>query len=484
MSHMQSHPASAQLTRLLGVLLACLGLASCANVPVVDETLGAVKSPAEIQFVGARGPLSKRQSQAVLARLAAQAPDAGVLERHMAVEQAVAESPLFAGNQVRILRDGVQTFPAMFAAIHGAEQYLYLEYYIFEDVSCNGERLGDLLVAKSHEGVHIDLIYDGIGSIGTPSDFFVRLQSAGVRVVQFNPPNPLHSGGHFSLNERDHRKMLIADGRVVIVGGVNLSSTYQSAPGLSQVNTGDLTQPGGPDRTGNNRQDVWHDTDLEISGPVVIELERLFEEHWREQGGPPIEAHVDSPPTTPAEASEVVRIVGSAPKRLKTRYYVTVLSAIRNAESSIWITAAYFAPTHREKEDLIHAARVGIDVRLLLPSHSDSSPALQVQHSHYGELLRAGVKIYERDDGILHSKTMVVDGVWSITGSSNFDYRSVLFNDEVDAVVLGRQTGERLAALFQSDLQDAKPIDLQTWNQRSTLTKLREQFWRLWEKLL
>src|SRR5437868_2240045 len=212
------------------VLLGCLVLASCAHVPVFDETLSGTHSPAEIEIMGARGALSKKQSKAVLSRLAAQAPDAGALERHLAVEQAVAESPLFAGNQVSILRDGEQTFPAMFAAIHGARRYLYLEYYIFVDVSCNGEQLSDLLIAKAQEGVRIRIIYDGIGSIDTPADFFTRLQSAGIQVVQFNPPNPLHAFGHFSLNDRDHRKMLIADGTVVIVGGVNLSSTYQSAP--------------------------------------------------------------------------------------------------------------------------------------------------------------------------------------------------------------------------------------------------------------
>src|SRR5262249_22232269 len=156
-----------------------------------------------------------------LNRLAAQAPDAGALERHLALEQAVAESPLFAGNQVKILRDGAQTFPAMFAAIHAAQHYLYLEYYIFENVTCNGEQLGDLLISKAQSGVKVSLIYDGIGSIDTPSEFFTHLQEAGVQVVQFNPPNPLHSGGHFSLNDRDHRKMLVADGEVVIVGGVN-----------------------------------------------------------------------------------------------------------------------------------------------------------------------------------------------------------------------------------------------------------------------
>lgn len=449
-------------------LLGCLALAACANVPVFDERLADTHSQSEIEIMGARGPLSKKQSKAVMARLAAQAPDAGALERHLAVEQAVAESPLFAGNQVKILRDGAQTFPAMFAAIHGAKRYLFLEYYIFEDVSCNGEQLSDVLIGKAQEGVRIQLIYDGIGSISTDTEFFARLQAAGIQVVQFNPPNPLHAGGHFSLNDRDHRKMLIADGTQVIVGGVNLSSTYQSAPGSSTV---------------TSAQDVWHDTDLQISGPVVGQLEKLFQEHWREQGGPPMSTGDDSPPPN-ADGSEVIRIIGSAPRRLKSRYYVTVLSAIRNSEKNIWMTAAYFAPTHREKEDLIHAARRGVDVRLLLPSRSDSSPALHVQHSHYEALLRSGVKIYERNDGILHSKTMVVDGVWSITGSSNFDYRSVLFNDEVDAVVIGKDTGEQLSTLFEGDLQHAQAIDLESWRKRSIFTKIREQFWRLWEKLL
>ncbi|MBS0419020.1 MAG: cardiolipin synthase B [Proteobacteria bacterium] len=449
------------------VLIGCFMLVGCVEAPVFDEKLVSTHSASEIEIMGARGPLSKKQSKAVLSRLAAQAPDAGALERHLAVEQAVAESPLYAGNTVRILRDGEQTFPAMFAAIHGAKHYLYLEYYIFEDVSCNGEQLADVLLAKAREGVQIQIIYDGIGSLATPQDFFAKLQSGGIQVVQFNPPNPLRSGGHFSLNDRDHRKMLIADGSIVIVGGVNLSSTYQSAPGASVI---------------ANPQDVWHDTDLEISGPVVVQLEKLFHEHWREQGGPATTAADAAAPT--ADGSEVVRIIGSAPRRLKSRYYVTVLSAIRNAEKNIWMTQAYFAPTHREKEDLIRAARRGVDVRLLLPSHSDSSPAIHVQHSHYEALLRSGVKVYERNDGILHSKTMVVDGVWSMTGSSNFDYRSVLFNDEVDAIVLGKNTGEQLAELFESDLQHAQAIDLQSWRRRSILTKMREQFWRLWEKLL
>ena len=456
-------------------LAAALALGACAHVPVIDEAdLINASTGSQIKVYGARGPLSARQSRTVLSRLAAQAPDAGALERHLAVEQVVAESPLFTGNQVSILRDGAETFPAMFAAIRGAAHYVYLEYYIFEDVSCDGQALSDLLIEKARAGVRVRVIYDGIGSITTDSSFLDKLQDAGVQVVEFNPLNPLKH--HSSFNSRDHRKLLIADGALVILGGVNLSSAYQSAPAAKASQAASSDQDQKP-------REVWHDIDVEIRGPVVPELEKLFRDHWREQVGEPLEADVDADPSA-AQGDEVVRILGSSPVRLKSRYYVTVISAIRNAESSIWIMGAYFVPTHQEQEGLLAAARRGVDVRLLLPTRSDSGPALAVQHSHYAELLRGGVKIYERNDGILHSKTMVIDQVWSIVGSSNFDQRSVLFNDEVDAVVLGKETGARLADDFTSDLQHAQAIDPEQWRHRSMLERLRENFWRLWEQLL
>jgi len=450
----------------------CLALAACATVPEVDEAdLVKASAGSQIKVFGARGPLSAKQSKAVLGRLAAEAPDATALERHLALEQVVAESPLFVGNQVHVLRDGAETFPAMFAAIRAAKRYVYLEYYIFEDVSCDGEMLSDLLVQQSQSGVHIRVIYDGVGSIGTDSAFFEKLRAAGVEVIEFNPLNPWKH--HYGFNSRDHRKLLVADGTVAILGGVNLSSTYQSAPSGSTAKT-----------AARDNKDIWHDTDIEITGPVVPALEMLFREHWNEQTGVDLQADTDPEPAAQSAGDEVVRILGSSPSKLKRRYYVTAISAIRNAESSIWITSAYFVPTHQEKVGLMAAARRGVDVRLLLPSRSDSGPALAVQHAHYEDLLRAGVKIYERDDGILHSKTMVIDQVWSIVGSSNFDHRSVLFNDELDAVVLGKATGEKLADDFKADLQHAQAIDAEQWRHRSTIEHLRESFWKLWETLL
>jgi cardiolipin synthase len=467
--------------RLAGTA-ALFALGGCAHIPSVPEPL-TVDSAAEIQVLGAGGALSRRATAAVLGRLTAQAPDSSALQRHLAIEQTVSGSPLYTGNRVTVLRDGPETFAATFAAIHGAQHYIYLEYYIFEDVSFKGEHLADLLIARRRQGLQINVIYDGIGSLDTPGELFDRLRTAGIQVRQFNPI----SSSPFSINDRDHRKILIADGQAAIIGGVNLSVDYESGSGGgsggSAPQAGQLPTPALAPAAGPQAHERWHDLDLQIEGPAVRELKQLFEQHWLGQGGVAAELTADVQALA-ARGDEVVRVIGSEGGRLTARYYATLISAIRSAASQIWVTAAYFVPTHQEKRALERAARRGVDVRLLLPSHSDSAPALAAQQSHYADLLEAGVKIYERADGILHSKTVVVDGVWSIVGSSNFDHRSVLFNDEVDAVVISAATGAQLQQYFQRDLEHATGIDLARWKQRPLAHKLREHFWRLWEQLL
>ncbi|HEY3731662.1 MAG TPA: phospholipase D-like domain-containing protein [Steroidobacteraceae bacterium] len=455
--------------------LLATGVAGCAHIPQVPEPV-ATSTAAEIQVQGARGALSPRSTAAVLKRLAAQAPDTGALQRHLVIEQSIAGSPLYTGNHITVLRDGPATFAATFGAMRQARHYLYLEYYIFEEVSCDGEQLSDLLIARHQQGVQIDVMYDGIGSMSTPAALFERLRSAGIRVREFNPirSSPL------SINDRDHRKILIADGQQALIGGVNLSRDYErgsgSGPSDSDADESRAAKPAAA-------QEPWHDVDLQIDGPAVSELKHLFEQHWLSQGGEREELAADDG-TPGARGDEVVRILGSIGGQLTPHYYATLISAIRSAATHVWVTASYFVPTHQEHRALKRAARAGVDVRLLLPSHSDSAPALAAQQSHYADLLASGVKIYERDDGILHSKTVVVDGVWSIVGSSNFDHRSVLFNDEVDAVVISGTTGTQLEQYFQQDLQHATAIDREQWQHRAFTRKLRERFWRLWEQWL
>ena len=462
--------------RILSLAAVFVALCSCAQLPTVDERqlLQEASGTSAIRVHGVHGPLSHRQARRVLARVSAQEPDADAFDRQLAIEQLIAESPLYAGNGVRVLQDGGQTFPAMFAAMEGARQFLYLEYYTLQDVQSAGRKLSDVLAAKARAGVRVRVIYDAVGSLGTPATFFAGLRAAGVQLVQYNPINPLKEP--LSLNERDHRKILIADDKVAIVGGVNLSTTYESGPPLAHVFGGNKQPPP------NSAHPVWHDVDLEIRGPVVPDLAQLFSQHWHEQKGPPL------PPEAaykgPAQGKEIVRVIGSSPARLATRYYVSVLTAIRSAQSSIWMTAAYFVPTRQELRALRGAARRGVDVRILLPSHSDVGATLAVQRSYYPRLLAAGIKVYERSDGIVHSKSMVVDGVWSLVGSSNFDQRSILFNDEVDVVVLGKATADQLRKTILTDIGHSRLIDWQAVRQQGTLQRMKAWFWRLWQRLL
>ncbi|HEY1877519.1 MAG TPA: phospholipase D-like domain-containing protein, partial [Rhizomicrobium sp.] len=339
--------------RKLIVAAVCLLLAGCAAVPKVNDT----PSPELPHIVGARGPLTAQQSRALLDRIAPEPGDAGILKRHTAIEEAVAETPLVAGNATRILIDGHETFAAMFDAIREAKNSINLEYYILEDVESDAVRLSDLLISKCQQGVAVNVIYDSFGSSATPPDFFHRLRDAGVQIVDYNPLNPV------TFNFRDHRKILVVDGRKAIVGGINLSTSYQTLAGS-----------GG---TGGKAAPYWRDTDLEIEGPVVAQLQTLFFEHWDQQKGPALDRAQYSPASAPL-GREVVRIVGSTPDKDVPHFYVTQLSAIRNAEKNVWLSTAYFVPTDQEEQDLIAAARRGIDVRLLLPSDSDSKMALAV----------------------------------------------------------------------------------------------------------
>jgi cardiolipin synthase A/B len=483
---------------LIGVALIVL-LNGCAHIPEVPENVS-TGAAAELSVQDTRGRLSQRETTALLKRLAAQTPDANSLQRHLMIEQAVSGRPLYTGNRVTPLRDGPDAFAATFAAIHQAQHYIYLEYYILEDVQWNGEQLSDLLISRAQQGVQIDVMYDTLGSLSTPSDFFDRLRTAGIRVRNFNAFSAFSP--YSSLNSRDHRKILVADGQLSIIGGVNLSTDYQSLSGGSGPRSGGGSSgsiprdsehagsaPGSsnspPPRAHGTPPEPWHDTDLQIEGPAVRELVRLFALHWQSQGGTDAElVAIPSTEQMQPRGDEVVRIVGSEHGRLVPRYYATLLAGIRSASSQVWVTAAYFVPTRQERQALARAARRGVDVRLLLPSHSDSPPALAVQQSYYGGLLHAGVKIFERQDGILHSKTIVTDSVWSIVGSSNFDHRSVLFNDEVDAVVIGRQTGEQLEQYFRDGQDHAQQVDAATWHERPFKRKLRERWWRLWEQWL
>jgi cardiolipin synthase len=465
-------------------------LAGCGTLPTINPDM-ALHSSKSIKMEGARGPLSNQQSKAILAKLQNGADDTNIFDRHLAIEQDVGDSPLMVGNKVELLVDGPATYESMFAAIAQATDTIDMETFILEPDDI-GQRFVDALLQKQLEGVQVNLIYDSVGSLNTPKSFFQPLVDAGAHVVEYNPINPLNTRKGWELNERDHRKLLVIDGKIAYVGGINISSVYSSgsfgsafASSSSNKRRKESLEDHAEDGKQTKKSDglAWRDTHLRMEGPVVGEFQKLFMTSWEKQKGEPLENH-DYFPASVTAGRDVVRAIGSTPDDPFSLMYVTLISAINSAESQIYITNAYFVPDKQMLAALKEAAGRGVDVRLLLPSRTDSNLVFYASHSYYDELLEAGVKIYERQDALLHAKTAMIDGVWSTVGSSNMDWRSFLNNQEINAVILGQDFADRMQALYEKDLEDSKQITLSEWEHRSLLMRLKETGARLWARFL
>lgn len=472
-----NHPARPR-HGLAFCLIGLIALAGCSSLPTIVPDLARHPGP-PVQLEGARGPLSAARSKAILARLESRGQDTDIFARHLALEEAIVGSPLTAGNEVRLLQDGPATYRAMYAAILAARDHINMETYILDDDEV-GQRFAQALIAKQQEGVQVNLIRDSVGTLDTPTAFFQQLSDSGIQVLEFNPVNPLDIRKEWVLNQRDHRKLLIVDGRTAFLGGINISSVYSGG----SFRTGSRSKPRGKPQSepegGSEASLAWRDTDLRLEGPVVAEFQKLFLSTWESQKGAPLAAKNYFPPSEIA-GRQVVRAIGSSPDESFSLIYATLLSAIGSAETSVHLTNAYFAPDPQLLDALEAAAGRGVDVTLILPGRTDSWLVFQAGHGYYDRLLRAGVKIYERRGVILHSKTALIDGVWATVGSTNLDWRSFLHNQEVNAVVLGSEFGKQLQAMFAKDLAASDAITLEQWRSRPLNQRFKEWFARIWE---
>jgi len=446
------------------------GLAGCSSLPTIVPDLARRPGP-PVQLEGARGELSATHSKSILDRLENRSPDTGIFDHHLAREEAIVGSPLTAGNQVRLLQDGPATYQAMYAAIMAARDHINMETYILDDDEV-GQRFAEALIAKQAEGVQVNLIRDSVGTLGTPEPFFQQLTDSGVQVLEFNPINPLLTPKEWALNQRDHRKLLIVDGHTAFLGGINISSVYSGG----SFRYGSRAKPD----AGADPDLAWRDTDLQLQGPVVAEFQKLFLATWEKQKGEPLSGKNYFPPPEHV-GPHVVRAIGSSPDDPFSLIYATLLSAISSAEVSVNITNAYFAPDPQLLDALEAAARRGVDVTLILPSQTDSWLVFHAGRNYYDRLLRAGVKIHERQGVILHSKTALIDGVWATVGSTNLDWRSFLHNYELNAVVLGPDFGKQVQAMFDKDLAASETITLEQWQRRPLNLRVKEWFARVWE---
>ncbi len=425
---------------------------------------------------GQHGPLSATRSRQILDALKGSNPQANQLDRHLALEQAISDSPLTAGNRVVLLEDGPATYRAMLAAIASAADHINMESYIFEDDEA-GKQFSDALLAQQARGVQVNIVYDSVGTLGTKPEFFSRLRDGGIKLLEFNPVNPLAAKVGWDVNQRDHRKLLIVDGRTAFLGGINISGVYSGGSFSRGSGSRSAVKPGAK---AGKAPPPWRDTDLQIDGPVVAEFQKLFIDTWTKQKGEPL-AERNYYPALTAQGSEVIHAIGSSPDDEYSLIYATLISAIDNAETEVLLTNAYFVPDPQLRASLKAAVARGVDVKIILPGSTDSALVFHAGRSYYDELMEAGVKLFERRDVMLHSKTALIDRVWSTVGSTNLDWRSFLHNQELNAVVLGEAFGNQMRAAFEADLKRAEPITLREWRRRTLDLRAKEAFARMWQ---
>jgi cardiolipin synthase A/B len=450
----------------LPVVLLAAGCAIAPPSPAPPPPHSATVAPATAPRVhGVSGALPPARARRVLSRLEQQS-ETDLLARHLRATAHLVDAPLRVGNSVELLIDGPATHRAMFDAIEAANDHVNLETYILEGDPV-GQRLADLLLRKREQGVTVNVIYDSVGSRTTPREYFDRLRHAGVQVCEYNPVNPFRAKRGWRLNNRDHRKILVVDGRVAFTGGINISSVYSS---------GSFSRR----KRKPPAEDGWRDTHVEARGPVVQDLQGLFLEAWRAQCGRLAEAAY-FPELKPA-GDKVMRVIAGDPG--ESEVYAALLSALERAERSIYLTIGYFVPDPRTLAALKQAAARGVDVRLALAGVSDFWAPLHAGRSHYSDLLASGVRIYERYDALLHAKTGVVDSVWSTVGSTNVDWRSFVHNAEANVEVLDAAFAQRMEDLFWMDIEHSIEITAEDWGGRSAGARLKEWFARQWEYLL
>jgi cardiolipin synthase len=395
------------------------------------------------------------------------------LRRHARVVMRALRHRLIAGNQVDLLIDGPATYAAMFEAIGAARDHINLESYIVE-ADGPGAELAERLLAKCREGVKVNLLFDGFGSITTNPAYFEALRAGGVQVCEYNPLRSWRNVLSRAVHLRDHRKLLVVDGRVAFLGGINISGVYSSGSSAQHAPKRREAAPSTP---------PWRDTHVRIAGPLVAELQKLFVAHWNRHAECAIQPAHYLPPLVP-EGHHRAAVASCEAGRRRNPIYRALLKAIDAAQERVYLTTAYFVPTRRLLHTLAAAARRGVDVRIVLPSQSDAWAPLHAGRSHYGRLLQAGVRVYERQGALLHAKTTVIDGVWATVGSANLDWRSFVHNAEANAIVLDADFGAEMEAVFLRDVAASREVTLQEWRQRGWLRRMQEALARRFEFLL
>lgn len=368
-------------------------------------------------------------------------------------------SPLTIRNEVETLINGNIKFKRLFADLKQAKHHIHLEYYIIKDDGIGTELL-DIICEKAKQGVEVKMSYDDVGS-KLSSTMKHQLDECGVEHYPFMPV--VFSSFTGKSNYRNHRKIVVIDGEIGYVGGINISDNY--------VNT-------------EESKLFWRDTHLRIYGEAVKVLQFHFLTTWDFVTNETIKIKEEYFPKTECKKDVAIQIAASGPDTDWANIMEAILTAINNAENYIYITTPYFIPNDQVITALQIASKIGVDVRLIIPKDSDSWVAENATNSFLEPLLETNVKIYRYCNGFVHAKTMVVDDVFSTIGTCNLDNRSFNINFEINALIYDIEESKLLKAQFLEDIEDCEAMDLETWKKRPKFDKLVESFSRLWAPLL
>jgi cardiolipin synthase A/B len=450
------------------ILWLLLTAAACSTLPDVRSFIGdPTLSTMPLTILGPDGTLSRDEIDSVLKRLRLETNPKDIIDGNLTTMAAAGARPLVVGNRASLLVDGDETFDAMLDSIAQAKDHVNFETYIIEDDDV-GRRFSDLLLKKRAEGIEVNLIYDSFGCRGTPRSFFDRLKNGGVNVVEYNPATWILSFRNGdTLFRRTHRKMLVVDGVKAFVGGINIGNAYMRGRRHRKG------QPSVP-------TEYWRDTHVVIEGPAASEFQRLFMDTWTDQHGPLL-SKGNYFRNAEGRGDQMVQAVSSQPGYMNRTTYIMYVSAIAHARHSIHLTHSYFAPDTQLLQALKDAASRGVDVRIILPKYTDHFSVREAARWHYSDLLKSGVRIFERRETVLHAKTAVIDGVWSTVGSTNLELWSFVTIDEVNAVILGRQFADEMESLFEDDLDESEEILWENWRQRPLLDRTKQLFFSLFD---
>jgi len=369
------------------------------------------------------------------------------------------EAAGYAFNKIDLLPDGESTFNAVFKAIRDAKDHIHIEFFIFDDDKISNQ-LRELLIKKAKEGVRVRMIYDYWGSFNLSRKYLKSLKEAGVYFRPFLPFRWRISRSS-KINFRNHRKLIIVDGKIGFTGGLNVADRYIYGNSLGK----------------------WRDTFVQMEGSVVHGIQLLFMVDWFFVDRKLIDGK-EYFPTPQKFEQNLVQLVNSGPDSDWEAIMQGIASAISSATRYIYIHSPYFMPTDVIANCMQMAALSGVDVRLMIPERSDSRLSDASTSSYLGQALEAGVRVFRYKNGFLHSKAIVIDDFISIIGSCNLDERSFAQNFEANVFIYENKTSVRLKELFLKDIEYCEELSLESWSNRKRRQKLKESFARLFSPLM